>query len=316
LNSGKHVYVEKPLARYLGEAFEVHDTVKRTGKILQVGSQGCSAAGWHKAAELIRANKIGTLVWGQGYYCRNAPAGEWNYTIESDFNAADTNWDAWLGKVHSRVPFNPDHYFRWRKYYPYCAGMLGDLVPHRLHPLMLATGNPEFPVRVVCIGTKNVHTDKNTPGTPERDSPENMTLVAEFPSGLNLVIGSSTVNAKSPGFVLYGHRATLEIGTSGEKMQLLPEKEFADEIDPETLDGLMPAEDIPTHEKNWLDCIRSNKQPNANIDLAIRVQTVISLAEMSDRLKMACLFDEKSRTIQADGGRKVDPLTYGTLPLS
>jgi hypothetical protein len=143
-----------------------------------------------------------------------------------------------------------------------------------------------------------------------------MTLVAEFPSGLNLVIGSSTVNAKSPGFVLYGHRATLEIGTSGEKMQLLPEKEFADEIDPETLDGLMPAEDIPTHEKNWLDCIRSNKQPNANIDLAIRVQTVISLAEMSDRLKMACLFDEKSRTIQADGGRKVDPLTYGTLPLS
>jgi hypothetical protein len=96
----------------------------------------------------------------------------------------------------------------------------------------------------------------------------------------------------------------------------LPEKEFADEIDPESLDALTPAEDIAVHHKNWLDCIRSNQLPNANIELAIRAQTVISLAEMSDRLKTACLFDEKSRTITSEGGRKVPALTYGTLPLS
>jgi predicted dehydrogenase len=316
LQAGKHVYVEKPLTRYLGEAFEVYDTVKRTGKILQVGTQGCSAAAWRKAAELIQGGKIGTLVWAQGYYCRNAPKGEWNYDIDADCSASNTNWEAWLGPVHKRIPFNADHYFRWRKYYPYCAGLLGDLFPHRLNPLMLATGNPEFPVRVLSIGTKNVHTDKNTAGTPERDVPEHITVAAEFPSGLSMVIVASTVNAKSPGFVLYGHRATLEIGTSGERLQLLPEKEFADEIDPETLDGLTPSEDIPAHEKNWLDCIRANKRPNADIELAVRAQTVISLAEMSDRLKTACLFDEKTRTITAEGGRKLAPITYGTLPLS
>jgi predicted dehydrogenase len=316
LQAGKHVYVEKPLTRYLGEAFEVRDTVKKTGKILQVGTQGCSAAAWHKAAEMIRSGKIGTLVWAQGYYCRNAPKGEWNYPIDSDCSASNTNWEAWLGPVHKRIPFNADHYFRWRKYYPYCAGLLGDLFPHRLNPLMLATGNPEFPVRVVSIGTKNVHTDRNTPDTPERDVPEHMTVLAEFPSGLTLVIAASSVNAKSPGFVLYGHRATLEIGTSGERLQLLPEKEFADEIDPETMDGLTPSEDIPVHEKNWLDCIRANKQPSADIELAVRAQAVISLAEMADRLKTACLFDEKSRTIKDESGRKIEPLTYGTLPLS
>ena len=87
MTAGKHVYVEKPMTRYLGEAFEVHDTVKKTGKILQVGSQGCSAAGWHKAAELIQAGKIGTPIWGQGYYCRNNPKGEWNITIDSDAKA-------------------------------------------------------------------------------------------------------------------------------------------------------------------------------------------------------------------------------------
>jgi predicted dehydrogenase len=181
---------------------------------------------------------------------------------------------------------------------------------------MLATGKPEFPCRVVCIGTRNVHTDKNTPDTPERDVPEHTELIVEFPSGITLLLAASTVNAKSPGFVLYGHRASLELGTSGEKVQLLPEKEFADEIDPETFEGLTPTEDIAVHEKNWLDCIRTNRQPNANIELAVRVQTVISLGEMSDRLKVACLFDEKTRQVTTDGGQKVNALTYGTLPPS
>jgi hypothetical protein len=75
-------------------------------------------------------------------------------------------------------------------------------------------------------------------------------------------------------------------------------------------------EDFAVHEKNWFDSIRSNKQPNANIDLAIRVQTVISLAEMADRLKMTCLFDDKTRKITDGSGKEIAPITYGTLPLS
>src|SRR6266567_1336201 len=175
LNAGKHVYVEKPMTRYLPEAFQVMDAVKKTGKILQVGSQGCTAAGWHKAAELIQGGKIGPLIWGQGFYCRNNPKGEWNYTIDQEAKADTVDWNQWQGSVKKKVPFDADAYFRWRKYYPYCAGLLGDLVPHRLHPLMLATGNPQFPTRVVAIGTKNVHPDKNPDKpAPERDVPEHL----------------------------------------------------------------------------------------------------------------------------------------------
>jgi predicted dehydrogenase len=315
MEAGKHVYCEKPMTRYLDEAFRVYDTVKRTGRVFQVGSQGCSAGGWHKCAELIQAGKIGTLAWGQGYYCRNSVGGEWNYTIEPESTAANIEWDHWLGPVKKRVPFNADHFHRWRKYYPYCSGLLGDLVPHRLHPLMLASGNPEFPVRVCSIGTKNVHADKNTPGTPERDVPEHVELLAEFPSGYLITISCSTVNGKSPGFSIYGHKATMNIGSSGEKIELVPEKEFAEEIDPETFGGLQP-EDIRVHEANWFDSIRANKLPNANIELAIRVQTVISLAEMANRLNLTCLYDEKTRKITTGEGREVKPITYGTLPLS
>jgi predicted dehydrogenase len=318
LDAGKHVYCEKPMSRYLDEAFAVEKKVKQTGKIFQVGSQGCSAKAWHQAAKMIKEKKLGELVWAQGYYCRNSVIGEWNKTVVEDGMKADViDWEKWLGPVSKR-PFDVEAYARWRKFYPYCAGLLGDLMPHRLHPLMLATGNPEFPSRVVAVGTKNVHSDKKaTDGhTRERDVPEHIELLVEFPSGVSLMLACSSVNAFSPGFVIYGHQARLEIGTSGERIDLKPEKEFADEIDPESLDGLKPTEDISVHHKDWFDSIRANKQPNCNIDLAVRVQTVVSLAEMSDRLKIACLFDEKTRKITTADGKEVKPLTYGSGELS
>jgi predicted dehydrogenase len=325
MDAGKHVYCEKPMTRYLDEAFQVYDKVKSTKRVFQVGSQGCSAGGWHKCADLINAGKIGTLVWAQGYYCRNNPTGEWNYklhevaggkVVDGATNPDNIDWQRWLGAVRNKVEFSADHFHRWRKYYPYCGGLLGDLVPHRLHPLMVASGNPEFPIRVTSIGTKNVHTDKKfSPPTPERDVPEHVQLTAEFPSGYMITVTCSTVNAKSPGFVIYGHKATLSIGSSGEKVELVPEKEFTEEIDGEPFSGLQP-EDLRVHEKNWFDCIRSGKEPNANIDLAVKVQTIISLAEMAERLKITCLFDEKTRSITTGDGKKVKAITYGTLALS
>ena len=141
-------------------------------------------------------------------------------------------------------------------------------------------------------------------------------LLAEFPSGFLITITCSTVNEKSPGFTLYAHKATMNIGSSGERIELVPEKQFAEEIDPETFTGLQP-EDIRMHEKNWFDCIRTPGQvTNANIELAIRVQTVISLAEMSDRLGVMCFFDEKKRKVTDMAGKEIKMLTYGTLPLS
>src|SRR5512136_2114134 len=315
IDSGRHVYCEKPLTRYLGEAFQVYDKVKASKKVFQIGSQGCSAGGYHKCAELIKGGKIGQLVWAQAWYSRNRLEGEWNYLIENETKPENIVWERWLGPVKQRDPFSAEQYHRCRKYYRYCAGPLGDLAPHRLHPVMLATGSPEFPVRVVSIGTHNVHIDKNVPGTPEREIPEHAQLLAEFPSGFVLTVTCCTVNGSTPGLSLYGHKANLEIDATGGKVNLVPQREFGDEVDPENFANLQP-EEIRMHEKNWFDCIRSGKEPNASIDLAIRVQTVISLAEMSDRLKVACLFDEKTRKITTADGKEVKPITYGTLELS
>lgn len=310
MKAGKHIYVEKPMSRYLPEAYEVWDTVKATGKVFQVGSQGCSDAKWHKCAELIKEDKIGPLVLGQGSYMRNTPKGEWNYNIDRDLKADNVDWKYWMGPdIKKKVDFSADDFFRWRKYYPYCAGLLGDLFPHRLHPLVLATGNPEFPLRVAAIGTKKIGTDKNTPGTPVRDCPECLTLIADFPSGYSLIVCSSSVNEQGIPDVIRGHHATLSIG--GTKVELRPERPFSEEIDPESFDNLTPAEDIGVHESNWLSCIRSGKAPNADIELAIRVQTIVSLGEMADRLGITCHFDEKTRKVSDGSGKEVALLNYG-----
>lgn len=319
MNTGKHVYVEKPMTRYLGEAFEIYDTCKKTGKLLQVGSQGCSDLKWHKAASIIKGGGIGPVVMSQGSYMRSAPKGEWNYAIQQWASAEDINWKLWLGdQIKVRQSFDADHYFRWRKYYPYCGGLLGDLFPHKLHPYMLATGNPQFPVRVASVGTRKVETDKNTPGTYMRDVAEIIQMIAEFPDGMVMHITSSTVNQVGTQEMIRGHKATLTM--AGNKVELKPEPAFSEEIDAASFTDMngkpFIGEPLHVHEKDWFDAIRANRQPNCGIDLAVKVQTVISLAEMSDRLGMMCLFNEKTRKATDGNGREIPFLTYGSLERS
>jgi predicted dehydrogenase len=250
----------------------------------------------------------------QGSYMRNNPKGEWNYTVHKWATPEDINWNAWMGdQIKAKKGFDADDYFRWRKYQPYCSGLLGDLFPHKLHPYMLATGNPEFPKRVSAVGSKLVHSDRNTPGTRERDVPEIIQLIAEFPSGMVMHITSSTVNELGTQEVIRGHKANLYM--AGNKVELKPEKAYSEEIDPYVSEEFKP-ESVPAHHKNFFDAIRTGKQPNAGIELAIRVQTVISLAEQSERMNVMCLFDEKTRKITDGTGRELKPLTYGSLDKS
>lgn len=315
LNAGKSVYVEKPMTRYLDEAWQIYDVVKKTGKVLQVGSQGTSDAKWHQAAKWVKAGMIGPVVMLQGSYMRNSPKGEWNYPIYEWAKSDDINWKMWLGdQIKSRKDFSPDDYFRWRKYYPYCSGLLGDLLPHKLHPYLLASATTEFPSRVACIGSNRFASDKGTAGTPPRDSAEIVQVVAEFPNGMTLNMTSSSVNETGLQEMIRGTKGDLYMG--GNRVELKPQKPYADEIDPET-SASFPPESIPDHHKNFFDAIRDVvPQPNANIDLALRVQTIISLAEQSNRLNCMCSFDPKTRKITIADGKEAPALSYGTLPQS
>ena len=176
-------------------------------------------------------------------------------------------------------------FFRYRKYSDYSAGILGDLMPHRLHPFLIASGNPEYPTEVTAIGTQL---------GVDREVFDNVQVLAAFPSKWSMLFVGSTVNEQGVSDMVRGHKASIYFGNT---VDIKPERPFADEIDAMTLPLLGPTgEPHERHEINWLDCIRSGAMPNCNIDLATKVQTIISLAEMSLRTKKTMLFDEKTRT--------------------
>ncbi len=309
LDAGKHVYCEKPMTRYFAEGFEIYDKVMETGHKFQIGSQYCTQGKWHAAAELIRAGRIGPLVLAQDSYHRNTPIGEWNYYgLESELEPGKTiDWEKWLGPVTSRE-FNPQHYHRWRKYYPYCAGILGDLLAHRIHPLLIATGAPEFPKRVCSVGNKKIG-DANL-GPEDRDVTDNCQLLTEFPSGLCMVITGSSVNEQGLGQVIRGNEGTLYF--SGESIELRPERPFADLVDGEQMDNLQPGVSVQHHIGDFFTAIREDGETNGNIDVAIRAQTIISMAELSERMGEMIYYKEDDRSLHTGSGMMIEPMTYAT----
>jgi predicted dehydrogenase len=304
MNAGKHVYGEKPMARYLMEGFDMLDTQKKTGKTFVIGSQYLVDEQWSKALEWIKAGKLGPLVWAQGGYFRNNPKNdEWEHAIDPALSESTLNWVKWQGKA-KKVPFDAHLFASWHKYFAYNSGILGNLLSHLALPLMMATGNAEFPRRVVCTGTKKISTNREIPDTTH--------LLAEYPSGLTLSIGGSTVNEFGVPQIIRGRKANIFISTNANKAELKPEKIFAEDIDAEDFSSPTPIARIEKLEKHFFDCIRTGKTPIANIDLALKVHTTLCLAEMSERLQMTMLFDEKTRKVTNGEGKEIPAISYET----
>jgi hypothetical protein len=117
--------------------------------------------------------------------------------------------------------------------------------------------------------------------------------------------------------ILRGRKATIYFASSQNRVELKPERIFSEEVEAEDFSDPLPVDSLPRIEKNWFDCIRSGGTPLANIDLAIRIQTVLSLAEMSERMSLTLLFDEKTRTIKTGNGKVISPISYDSVvPMS
>jgi predicted dehydrogenase len=302
LAAGKHVYCEKPLCRTLEEAFTVYDAVKKSGKVFQLGTQGCSDDKWHAAGRVVKANKIGAVVVGQGSYMRNSKAGGWNEVPIDAGAGPQASGDAhidWETFRHGKGPeaWDPDRYFRWRKYWSYGSGMIGDLFPHRLVPLLIAmnvptTGLDGYPLRVSSGGGLYVQKINPDTGKPDREIPDFVNLNVDF-GNMSMMLMSSTCNDVGWEEAIRGNKATVIFG--GNAVQIKPQRDWADDVDEGTEPITGQPENFPTHQKNWLDCIRTNGTPTANIELAVRSQVMLTLSERSYRESKTFVFDPATR---------------------
>ena len=301
LEKGKDVYVEKPMCHTIDEARALVDTVARTNRVLQVGSQTTSAPQWWRARQAIADGAIGDMVMSQGSYHRNSTEGEWNWPIEADAgpNASGDNyidWNMWLGPAPKR-PWDPDRYFRFRKFWDYSGGIATDLFFHVAAPLNVCWPQPQFPSRVMAAG--GIYVFKDT-----REVPDTFHLMAEYAAGHSVVLSSSMANSQHIPGLIRGHQGTIIMVDHGkfegvtDHITIRPEKATIDDAYKAKFgadESRIPIDQVDverTHFANFLDCVRTRQKPHLDVQTAARAQVLISMAVQSYRERRSLSFDE------------------------
>ena len=188
---GKAVYCEKPMIYKISQGPEVIEAQKKTGKILQVGSQRVSSIGLAKAKELLAAGEIGKLNMVNAVNDRQGAIGAWEYTIPKDASAETTDWEEFI-KVTEKMPYDSKKFFWWRAFKEVGTGVAGDLYIHLLSGTHFIT-NSKGPETIYSAGQLSYWKDgRNMPDVMAGvmqygDTPEHpafqLTLQVNFISG-------------------------------------------------------------------------------------------------------------------------------------
>ena len=137
MNTGKHVYVQKPLTWSVHEARVLQEAARRTGVVTQMGNQGHSREDSRRIVEWIRAGIIGPVQTVEAWTNRPIwPQGVGRPVKPADALPSGLRWDLYLGPVPEDVSWHQAyHPFNWRGWLDFGVGALGDMGAHLLdHP--------------------------------------------------------------------------------------------------------------------------------------------------------------------------------------
>jgi predicted dehydrogenase len=284
--AGKDVYVEKNVCLTGSEGRRMIEAAARNKRIVQCGTQNRSADYALAAREYIASGKLGKIVTVKAY-CMLPGTREWILKQDEPVPAG-LNWDEWLGPAE-KVPYNVSRHKAWSDWWAYSGGaaMSGD-ASHVIDLARLVLGDPALPQAVFCAGGRVIFNDK-------RDIPDNQTVV--FDMGEYVISLESSQYGdymyKTPQEVrfsdkfpewrnnstrieIYGTEGLMYLGRHGGGWQALgANNEFVAEGV-----GYFPDE---AHHRNFIECIRSRKQPNAPVEQGVLSAMMINLANLSYR---------------------------------
>ncbi|HQQ01253.1 MAG TPA: Gfo/Idh/MocA family oxidoreductase [bacterium] len=303
INAGKDVYLEKPMTHTVEEARQVHEAVLRAGTVLQVGSQTTSSDQWWKAREVVEKGMLGKMIMSQGSYHRNSKEGDWNYRIDPgagpDGKGDDhINWEEWLGPAPARE-WDPERFFRFRKFWDYSGGIATDLFYHVMAPLNLVWGEGEFPYRVVGTGGVWCFHDREVPDT--------FMLCADYLTGHSVVLSSSIANNTHIPGLIRGHEATLTMVEHGQfegdtpyitvEAQRIYKEEFTNKWGRDKIVIKTEPEKRDDHMVNWLRCIRTREKPVLHSELGYKAMAAIGMSVQSFREGKVLYFDAEKQKV-------------------
>jgi predicted dehydrogenase len=308
MEAGKHVYLEKPMTLTVEQAIEVRDAVKRYGKKLQVGPQKTSMDQFWNAQKEIRDGGVGKVTYAQGSYNRNVKGGAFNKWFLIDETAGPhmdgedyVDWKMWLGYefgLAPRIPWNPEHFFRFRKYFQYNGGVATDLLYHILAPLLLAISgeNGEYPRRVNAGG--GLYTLKDG-----RDIPDVFNMIVDYPSEFTILLASILTNNTQLPTRIYAQHATIEfekeakLTANGDyKQEFMDSHGGAEEV---TLPSKVIGDTSADMERNFINAIRQDEKLFCNAELGAATMVGIKMGVEAYRQNRTMMWDAENEKIVA-----------------
>jgi len=247
VEAGKDVYVEKPMGNVLKETNAALAAVKKSGRIVQNGTQRRSYPKYRQAEKLMRQGVLGDVVKVDLNINMYSPY-RWAHKPEqlAEVKEADTNWKAFLSGKPDR-PFDPKIYRSFRLFREFSSGIIDQWMTHLIDVAHLLTGHA-YPNSAVAHGGIYSYRDY-------RDNPDNVQVVLEYGQGDKkfLVTYATCLSTGAGNCVrILGTRGTLE---AEEAWRLSGEgSKAADRI--QTVQAIGDAAGVVDHMSNWLDCVR------------------------------------------------------------
>ena len=295
--AGKDFYVEKPMTLYLDESKAVVAAVRKHKRITQVGTQVHAAPNYRNVVGMIRSGVLGPVNLVRTFNVMN----QTRRGIGSPANCpppAGLDWEMWVGPAPMR-PCNPAILrgaFHHCSFMDFSGGWLPGMAPHIID-LPIWALDLGLPTQVSCEGGRYVLDDAG-------DCPDVQEALFQYP-GLTMTWMSNLTNsygfdfhgrggmARRLGIYFHAELATLFANYGTHK--IVPEdrnREFK-----------FPASTIPPladHHRQWLDGIRTRKQPSCNVFYNHRVNVPCALANLSLRLRRSIAFDPDTEAIVGD----------------
>lgn len=296
--AGKDVYVEKPLSVTIVEGRKMVEAAKRYNRVVQVGLHRRSSKTYMQAVADVQAGKIGKVTVARAYRISNMyPNGIGKYPDTAPPEGLD--WDMWLGPRPNR-PYKDNlvlYKFRWWQSY---SSQIANWGVHYCDAIRWALAE-EAPISISAHGGRFAIDD-------DRTIPDTMEVIFELPSGVLLVFGQYEAN-DGPALVegeieLRGTLGNLCCGSEGKSFKIVPSRggQFQDAnptIEPsetKSMDGDLTVQ----HIRNFLDCVKSRKQTNCDMETGHRSTTFALLANIALATKSRIEWDPKNEQIIAN----------------
>ena len=250
--AGKDVYVEKPVSHTLEEGVEMVKAIEASKQIVQTGTQQRSWDHFKLGKEIIDSGRLGQITLVHTYWYQHATAG--NYP---EVSMDKLDWKRWLGSAPDQ-PFRPERFFQWRHFWDFGGGCVTDLMTHWIDVAQWYM-NVEAPLTAAATGRNYNITLWEAPDTVD--------VTLEFPNKfIAAYLGTYVSRVDDGGLEFRGERGTLKVDRARLAFYRDDAAYAAGTNTPEPDIYVRSSGDgTLTHLENWLDCIRSRKQPNAPI---------------------------------------------------